>query len=464
MLPKQRQAWRLLSDHKTRYVMYGGAAGGGKSYLGALWLVLSCLAYAGSRWFVGRYELSAAKATCLKSINEVIGNLKVKHLFHFEVAGSTLKCLWNDSEICFHDLKAYPSDPDYERFGSFMYTGGWIEEASEIPFLCWDTIKTRVGRWKNLDLGLFPKILLTTNPTKSWPYAKFYFPSVKGTMPEDYAFIQAYAKENTYLPPSYLGQLDSIDDAQKRQRLRDGIWDYSNDPNQLIMPEWLIESVDVESRIGIRRLGVDVAGGDYGSDDNAIVALDGNVIMPPTVLRFDNLPSRRAEEQFADTVIAEAHSSSAHVRADDIRIDVNGVGGGLWITMRAKGMTCYRFVGSAKPLERRKVWGHGSPRAFANLRSQALWELREKFRLGKLKLLHWDDRLVGDLQSYHFDDDGKTICVEDKKYTRARLGRSPDTSDALMMASLDTSKGGMTSFSGGKAKQPTGIVPSGGGI
>jgi phage terminase large subunit len=52
--PKQAQAWIKLLDKTTKYVVFGGAAGGGKTWLGCEWLLSMCLTYPGSKWFIGR--------------------------------------------------------------------------------------------------------------------------------------------------------------------------------------------------------------------------------------------------------------------------------------------------------------------------------------------------------------------------------------------------------------------------
>ena len=42
-LPRQHDAYKRLLDDVTRFILYGGAAGGGKSWLGNEWLLLMSL-------------------------------------------------------------------------------------------------------------------------------------------------------------------------------------------------------------------------------------------------------------------------------------------------------------------------------------------------------------------------------------------------------------------------------------
>ena len=54
LLIKQEHAVYYLKDNVTKEILYGGAAGGGKSALGVLWLIEQCQAYPGTRWLMGR--------------------------------------------------------------------------------------------------------------------------------------------------------------------------------------------------------------------------------------------------------------------------------------------------------------------------------------------------------------------------------------------------------------------------
>ena len=61
LISKQNEAVRYLKDHKITELIYGGAAGGGKSALGCLWLIECCQKYPGSRWLMGRSKLKNLK-------------------------------------------------------------------------------------------------------------------------------------------------------------------------------------------------------------------------------------------------------------------------------------------------------------------------------------------------------------------------------------------------------------------
>ena len=65
---RQSQAWRYLTDDKTNIVLFGGSAGGGKSWLGCLWITTLCLKYTGIRCLIGRSVLTQLKLTTLNTL------------------------------------------------------------------------------------------------------------------------------------------------------------------------------------------------------------------------------------------------------------------------------------------------------------------------------------------------------------------------------------------------------------
>ena len=48
-IPTHRQhlAWSYLQDKTTTHILYGGSVGSGKSYLGCMWVFISCIMYPG---------------------------------------------------------------------------------------------------------------------------------------------------------------------------------------------------------------------------------------------------------------------------------------------------------------------------------------------------------------------------------------------------------------------------------
>ena len=60
---KQTIALDYLQDNKTTELIFGGGAGGGKSVLGAYWVLKMCLKYPFTRWVIGRNSLKTLKET-----------------------------------------------------------------------------------------------------------------------------------------------------------------------------------------------------------------------------------------------------------------------------------------------------------------------------------------------------------------------------------------------------------------
>jgi len=219
----------LINEPNIREVLYGGAKGGGKSFLGAYWLISSALIYAETSWFVARENLTDLRKHTIPTFFEVIKLLKlIPDSYKFN-GQDNIFSFDNKSRIVFVSATHLPSDPMFERFGSMQNTGGWIEEGGEINENAYANLKLSIGRCNNEKYNLPFKLLITANPKKNWMYNDF----IK-TITPDKKYIQAFAKDNHYLPTQYHETLEGIKDKRDRQRLLLGIWDYDDDDNSLI--------------------------------------------------------------------------------------------------------------------------------------------------------------------------------------------------------------------------------------
>jgi hypothetical protein len=110
------------------------------------------------------------------------------------------------------------------------------------------------------------------------------------------------------------------------------------------------------------------------------------------------------------------------MQAGRVFVESTGVGAGVYDKARSLGMPVIEVTPGG---------GADKGRAFANKRAEVWWRLREQLQNGALSLPQ-DDMLAGDLTvpKFHHDGQGR-ILLESKETIRERLGRSPDTGDAL---------------------------------
>src|SRR5687768_16262315 len=108
--PKQHLAWQKLQDKTTRAVVFGGGAGGGKSFLGCDWILTNCYFYPGTRWFIARDSLKSLRESTLISWYKVLQHHKIKHEGLFKYNGQDNFFLFNNgSRVDLVDMGWYPS-------------------------------------------------------------------------------------------------------------------------------------------------------------------------------------------------------------------------------------------------------------------------------------------------------------------------------------------------------------------
>jgi len=412
---KQKIALTKLADDNTKVVIYGGAAGGGKSFLGCFWLLVMSLSYPETKWFIGREELKRIRQSTLISWSKVCSLLGFTD---FDINGQdNYILLKNGSRIDLLDLQYQPRDPLYERFGSLEYTGGWIEEGTETNFGAYDVLKTRIGRHLNDKYDLLSKLLITCNPKKCWIHTEFYKPFKNGTLDKSFCFIQALVTDNPHLSEDYINNLKSTKDKAKRERLLFGNWDYEDSPDQLIDFDSMTDyfSNDHIQITGFKYITADIAR--KGRDKTIVRVWHGYVCIDRVELKVSKVT------ESAD-LIKNLQNKHA-IPISRVVVDEDGVGGGVMDIL-----DCNGFVNNSKPLNGEN---------FSNLKSQCSYGMSKLICDKKIREICYNEDVknavieeMAEVKQANIDNDGK-VSIISKDIMKEKLGRSPDEWDSIMM-------------------------------
>ena len=413
---KQSQCWKLLTDDVTNIITYGGSAGGGKSYLGCLWISSLCLQYPGIRTLIGRTVLQQLKVTTLNTLFEVLQLMGLKSGEHYTFNGqSNIITFSNKSEIILKDLAYQPSDPNYDSLGGLELSAIFIDEAAQVSHLCFSILKSRI-RYKLNQYNLIPKVLLTCNPGQNWIKKEFYIPFIQETLELNKAFVPALPMDNPHLPPSYIEMLRGLPNAQRR-RLLEGDWNYNEEDDSLFNFDHISNSVFKfkPEPTDKKYMSVDVAR--FGSDRSVVMIWSGLVVLDCIV--FNKLSTTELSSEIRELI------EKYGIHPTNIIVDSDGVGGGVADQIRGT-----NFVNNSSPL-------HGQN--YSNLKSQCYVKLSELFKEGKISINIMNPSVIDDLTQEllavklkDIDKDNK-VQVQSKDEMKKILGKSPDLSDALMM-------------------------------
>lgn len=467
---KQARAWEILNDQITTELLFGGGAGGAKSFLGAAFLIIQAGRYAGSRWLMGRSKLKTLKETTLVTFFDVCKawGIRADEDFVYHIQDGTVE-FSNGSLILMKDLFHYPSDPEYDSLGSLEVTGGFIDEVNQIPYKGVEVAKSRIryklNEWcSNCDAaglttcpptkyddrgvaiewkcwncgqnngGLIPKLLMTCNPAKNWVKSEFYDPAKKGTLEEYRRFLQALVTDNPYASQHYLTSLKNLKDKATRERLLHGNWDYDDDPSVLIPYDAIVDLFTNQAADRkMRYITGDAAR--KGRDKMVFILWEGWQVLKIVVVPYE---IKSDYEKAKEWVINFANEHQ--VRRSNILIDEDGVGGGLVDSVRCQG-----FINNGSPIQPYAAKRDPSKRVnYANLKSQCYFHYAQKVENGETGIS--DEALSRDtkdeiaeelsaIKQIDADKDGK-LRVNGKDVIKEEIGRSPDFADALMMRSF----------------------------
>ena len=410
----QEQAIEYLFDDKTTEVLFGGAAGGGKSWVGCAWLILMCLKYPKTRYLMGRSKLDSLKKTTFNTFLEVCSEWGLKANKHYHFNGSSnIITFYNKSEILLKDLFLYPSDRNFDSLGSLELTGVFIDECNQITEKAKNIVASRL-RYKLDEFDLIPKMIMTCNPAKNWVYQQYYRPSKEGKQKPYRQFIQSLVDDNEYISKHYKTQLETLDELSK-QRLLFGNWEYDATKDSLIDYDAIINMFTQKGIEGQKYISCDVAR--FGADKTVIMYWEG--------LHIKKI--RTLLKSAMDDVVREVRAiqQENQVPLRNIVIDEDGVGGGAKDYLRCQG-----FLNGGRPLKKEN---------YQNLKTQCYYKLADLINKGQIGITCKDvnikNHIIEECEQVRMKDADKDNALQiiPKDMVKDILGRSPDYSDALMM-------------------------------
>lgn len=413
---KQAKCWAAFQDPLIASILFGGAMGGGKSWIGCLLLSnyaseiierfdLKPTKYPIQLGFMGRNRAVDFNDTTLETWKRLIPQE------HYEIRA-------HDKEIVIDSRVKYAfggldSTEAVSKFSSAEFAVIFIDQAEECDR---DNVAVLRSRFR-LQINNTPlpyKELYTANPKNCWLKDEF----VLGNDPKK-IFIPALPAENPYLPKTYI---DSLREAFKhRPELLlanlEGSWDSLEGSDIVIKDIWIRQAdAPIPPRDGRpkRIIACDVSR--FGDDETVIYYMEDTDIKEKIIFG----------QKDTMYTAGQIHIFAQKKHPDLIGIDEIGVGAGVTDRLIEMGNNVLP-INSAKS---------GSDKSkYYNLRSEMWWDAGEQFARGDIKLSRRDDdaELRRQLTAPTYEIRNGKIKIEEKGKIKERLGRSPDRADTYIM-------------------------------
>ncbi len=219
--PKQQEYIEAVFSGLYSFLCYGGAMGGGKSFVCLTTLILLARAYPGSKWCVIRESLPTIKKTTLETFQRIVPSNFIKSFNQQELIYNFV----NGSQIFFM-AEDFRNDKEFDRFKGLEVNGFLLEQVEELQEKLLSICFIRAGRHKIPNMPPRPLVMANVNPTLTWAKQKIYDRFVNKTLPPDWFYEPAKISDNPVLfeDEFYMHNLTSHLDDLTYRRLIDGDW------------------------------------------------------------------------------------------------------------------------------------------------------------------------------------------------------------------------------------------------
>ena len=401
--PAKNRVQYFAHQVPERYILFGGAYGGGKTS----WLINEGIRLSvdtpGNKGFLGCRDGTDFKRNALVQLLKFLPSELYSSPYGLHHQSDQYFKLINGSVILYGGLG---NEAEAVKKISNMPELGWFgidqaEEITENQFLLLD------GRLRLNIPGIRYKALLTANPDPGWLRARF----IEEDRP-DHRYIPALPGDNPFLPAGYEKKLREVYPEEMVRRLLEGDWDVPG-VNYLIPYNLIRDAINRDMPAsGLRVAGVDVAR--YGNDKTVFVLRQGNKVL-------DIVSWSHQDTVFSAGKVADLIREHKPVITN---IDSIGLGAGVFDPLRAAGFKVSE-INVGEKAEKDDV--------YLNKRAEYYQKLAKRFETGSIQIP--DNRhLASELAGIKYSYVGTKLRIESKEAMRKRGVSSPDFADALMLA------------------------------
>lgn len=423
---KQVEALRYLNDNNITHVGYGGAAYGGKSTLISIWFLMNLYSYPGTRYLLGRKEMSILRKTTWDTLLTIMKTFDIEEdkEYHYNRKDEILT-FDNDSQIYLLGTNVSKQDELGTKFGSLNLTAAAVDECNESQELALDTIFSRTGRMFNYRYKIGRKLLETFNPSRGHVYHRYWKPYKEGKLTGNSKrrFVYALPTDNpSEQAKDYVEGIISNGNRIQIERLVKGNFEYDDGDNTLCSYDALVSIFNSRNfNFNDRCITMDIAL--HGANSFVMTAWYGAAAVEILVI---------AKCDSSELIVHYRAFAKKHgVKETDTVYDSDGIGAYL----RGFLPGAIFFNGAARPVYDPQV---GQKEKYQNLRSQCYYLTCVDINDAALSIMNCDpvtkQRIIDEFAAIKvYISDAGVVSVSSKDELKSTLGTSPDLSDTIMM-------------------------------
>ena len=213
--PKQDEAMNAIASEKYSFILFGGAMGGGKTFLGLSALLIMCEIFPKSRWCVIRENTEKLRTTTIPSLKKLNPSGKIRE--------SPYEYTHPNGSVIMFKGENYDNDKELMWLRGLEVSGFLFEEINECQELTLSIAFGRAGRWESTPRPK-PIIIATCNPSKNWVKQQVYDKYINGTLSPKWLYITSKITDNPFLTEDYVENLKNMPKFQYKV-LVEGDWD-----------------------------------------------------------------------------------------------------------------------------------------------------------------------------------------------------------------------------------------------
>lgn len=217
----------VFGDNPYRYLFYGGAIRGGKTYACLICFILLCRMFPGSKWVVIRKSFTSLSETSIPTMHKILGR-SARWKWNRDKANYYVEFLPNGSKIFFAG-EDFMRDPKLNWLLGFEANGFFLEQVEELQELTLEMCISRAGSWIIEEMPA-PVILGSFNPTLTWVRTRVWLPWSEGKLMAPYYFQEAKPEDNPWVTDEQWKGWENMDDQLYAQFI-EGSWDFAKPAN-----------------------------------------------------------------------------------------------------------------------------------------------------------------------------------------------------------------------------------------